>query len=94
MEVLHFDKVVQQIDFDFATQEGRAKAVDDYVQRWSTESPCSEASLARTATVDRADLSKWKKGALPEGSDKKQRIERVLKNNEPPTPPTPIPTEA
>jgi hypothetical protein len=58
----------------------RQQAVTAYTQAWS----CSEASLARTAVVNPADLSKWKKGSLPLESDKKARIERVLKQNQPP----------
>jgi hypothetical protein len=72
--------------FDFATEEGRTKAIRDYTTRWSEdECPCSEACLARTANVNPADLSKWKKARLPPGSDKAARIARVLTNNEPPT---------
>jgi hypothetical protein len=69
--------------FDFDTEAGRINAIAVYVQGWAD---CSEASLARTATVDPADLSKWKKGLLPEESDKKARIEKALKKNDPPTP--------
>ena len=68
---------------DFASEAGRNCAVTAYATRWT----CSEASLARTATVDPADLVKWKKGELPATSDKKARIENALKKNEPPTPP-------
>jgi hypothetical protein len=75
-------------DFDFTSEAGRNKAVADYTKRWTTgQWTCSEASLARTAVVDKADLSKWKKGLLPPESDKKARIETALKNNDPPTPP-------
>jgi hypothetical protein len=66
---------------DFASGIGRCQAVASYAERWH----CSEASLARTATVHPADLSKWKRGGLPAESDKKARIERALRNNEPPT---------
>ena len=34
-----------------------------YIEFWR----CSEASLARTAKVDPADLSNWKKGAMSTG---------------------------
>ena len=67
---------------DFASEAARARALADYIERWD----CSEAALARTATVDPADLSKWKKGSLPSGSDKKARIENAIRNNEPATP--------
>jgi hypothetical protein len=68
---------------DFTSEEKRNGAVAAYRATWSH---CSEAALARTATVDPADLSKWKKGSLPSGSEKKARIEKALRNNEPPTP--------
>ncbi len=67
---------------DFDSEAARTSAVADYIERWT----CSEAALARTAIVDSADLSKWKKGSLPSGSDKKARIENALRNNEPATP--------
>lgn len=65
----------------FASGAQRIDAVAAYTKSWK----CSAAALARTARVDPADLSKWKKGSLPEGSDKKARIEKALKNNEAPT---------
>lgn len=68
---------------DLNSEPGRNSAVAAYTTNWN----CSEASLARTATVDPADLVKWKKGELPATSDKKARIEKALKKNEPPTPP-------
>jgi hypothetical protein len=68
--------------FDFASGTGRNKAVDLYTVSWK----CPEASLARTALVHPADLSKWKKGLLPAESDKKARIEKSLTNNAAPTP--------
>jgi len=72
---------------DFIEEARRVRSIAEYRERWSTGSwKCSEASLARTARVDPADLSKWKKGSLPVGSGKARRIERVLKNNERPTP--------
>jgi hypothetical protein len=55
----------------------RCAALAAYTQYWN----CSGAALARTAIVDRGDLSKWKKGLLPSGSDKNRRIEAVLNNN-------------
>lgn len=67
---------------DFASEAARTSALADYIERWN----CSEAALARTATVDPADLSKWKKALLPAGSDKKARIENALRNDERPTP--------
>jgi hypothetical protein len=67
---------------DFTSEAGRSSAVAAYVKRWT----CSEAALARTATVDRADLSKWKKGSLAATSDKSARIEKALKNDDRPTP--------
>jgi hypothetical protein len=73
--------------FDFSSEVGRNKAIADYTDHWTTEQrTCSEASLARSATVDPADLSRWKKGHLPADSDKKSRIEKVLRNNQKPTP--------
>ena len=66
---------------DFTSEEKRNRAMAAYTVAWD----CSEASLARTATVDPADLSKWKKGSLPGGSDKKARIENALRNNDAPT---------
>jgi hypothetical protein len=81
------DRRTEATDCDFLTEAGRQKAIDDYKRHWTTESSkCSEAALARTANVNPADLSKWKKALLPEESDKTRRIERVLKNNERPTP--------
>lgn len=68
-------------DLDLASEEGRNRAIAAYCQSWHN---CSEASLARTATVDTADLSKWKKGTLPALSEKKARIEKALHKNEPP----------
>ena len=67
---------------DFAAAAQRIDAVAAYTKSWH----CSEAALARTAKVDPADLSKWKKDLLPAESDKKARIERALQNNEAPTP--------
>lgn len=67
---------------DFASNAQRTAAIEAYKKSWQ----CSEAALARTARVNPADLSKWKKGLLPEGSDKKARIENVLMNNLAPTP--------
>jgi hypothetical protein len=66
---------------DFTSEEGRNSAVAAYAEYWK----CSEAGLARTAKVDPADLSKWKKGLLPPASDKKARIENALRNNDAPT---------
>jgi hypothetical protein len=75
---------------DFASETARTAAIDAYIKHWIKDSGvCTEASLARTARVDPADLSRWKKGLLPAGSDKKQRIEDALRNNERPTPPLP-----
>ena len=72
--------------FDLATEAGRLAAVAKYRKQWSTDSwSCSEASLARTALIDPADLSKWKKGSLPSGSEKATRIEEALIKNKPPT---------
>jgi hypothetical protein len=80
---------------DFRSEAGRTKAIGAYVGHWTTDSwICTEASLGRTARVHPADLSKWKRGLLPAGSDKKRRIEEALKNNEPPTPPAGRETEA
>lgn len=66
----------------FAIKEDRLAAIDAYMQRWN----CSQASLARTARVDPADLSRWKANRLQEGSDKRERIESALHQNLPPTP--------
>jgi hypothetical protein len=74
-------------ELDFTTNDERIEAIVSYTKGWSKDSrPCSEASLARTAAVDRGDLSKWKKGLLPLGSDKARRIEEALRDNKPPTP--------
>jgi hypothetical protein len=74
---------------NFGSEAGRKNSLTTYTMRWTTDSwTCTEASLARTARVDPADLSKWKKGLLPAGSEKKRRIEDTLKNNERPTPPS------
>jgi len=75
--------------FDFRTADRRIEAIVRYTEGWSDDSgPCSEASLARTAVVDPGDLSKWKRGLLPPGSDKARRIEEALRTNKPPTPVT------
>jgi hypothetical protein len=66
---------------DFASEEGRARALAAYTTSWE----CSDAALARTANVDPADLSKWKKDRLPNGPGKRARIEKALRNNEAPT---------
>jgi hypothetical protein len=72
---------------NFNSEAGRNRAVENYTKHWTTEEwTCSEASLARSATVDPADLSKWKKGLLPADSDKVSRIEKALRNNQRPTP--------
>ena len=74
-------------DFELTTEQGRSKAVASYTKRFLTNSrPSSAASLARTALVDPADLTKWKKGLLPPGSVKAHRIENVLSHHKPPTP--------
>ncbi len=65
---------------DFASEDGRKSAVAAYTEK----NQCSEAALARTARVDPADLSKWKKGVLVSTSDKKTRIENALRNDEAP----------
>ncbi len=62
---------------ELATPAQRSEAVAEYTRRWKV----SEASLARAANVDRADLSKWKSGSLSAGSDKKARIEKALLTN-------------
>lgn len=67
---------------DLATELGRRDALAAYRERWT----CSEASVARAATVDPADMSRWKKGLLPDASDKKKRIEATLKENKTPIP--------
>jgi hypothetical protein len=73
---------------DVASETRRCNEIAAYIEHWTTDAwICSEASLARTARVDPADLSKWKKGLLPTSSDKKARIEESLKSNKPPTPP-------
>jgi hypothetical protein len=74
------DHPVLDVGPDFSSEPERNAAVTAYTTRWS----CSEASLARTATVDPADLSKWKKGLLPATSDKLTRIEKALRNNDEP----------
>lgn len=65
---------------DFASGQGRNDAVLGYTASWG----CPEASLARTARVDAADLSKWKKDRLPAGPGKRERIENALRNNDSP----------
>ena len=73
---------------DFGSESGRSNAMAAYTTFWTRpDLSCSEAALGRTAMVDPADLSKWKKGSLPAGSEKKTRIENALRNNKPPTPP-------
>jgi hypothetical protein len=67
-------------DLDFTSDQGRSTAVNRYAKHWA----CPEAALARAAAVDTADLSKWKKGRLPAGSEKRARIERALVNSEKP----------
>ncbi len=81
-------------NFDFTSDAGRTAAIDAYTHNWTTDQgTCSQASLARTARVDRADLSKWKKGLLPAESDKAARIEAALRNNTAPTPAPKAPTD-
>ena len=64
----------------FASEAARKSALADYSKSWT----CSEAAFARRAKVNPSDLCKWKKGLLPASSGKIERIENVLKNNEPP----------
>jgi hypothetical protein len=66
---------------DFISEEKRNRAMAAYTAAWD----CSEAALARTAMVDPADLSKWKKDRLPAGPGKRARIEKALTNNDAPT---------
>jgi hypothetical protein len=73
---------VTGVGLDFISEAGRNTAVNAYTTLWT----CSAASLGRTAKVHRADLSKWKKGSLPNASLKIKRIEEALKNNDKPTP--------
>jgi len=68
---------------NFDSEAQRIEAVALYTSAFE----CSGACLARSAKVDRADLSKWKKGLLSAVSDKKARIEKVLTNQVAPTPP-------
>jgi hypothetical protein len=68
---------------DFTSEAQRIEALAAYTE----SGQCSEAALARTARVNPADLSKWKKGLLPVESVKEARIEKALKNHEAPTPP-------
>jgi hypothetical protein len=73
-------------DSDFKSETARTAALGAYTHHWTTDEwTCSEASLARTAHVDPADLSKWKKGLLPSESGKAARIEAALKDDTPPT---------
>jgi hypothetical protein len=65
----------------FDSEEGRNRAVAAYTANWND---CPEAALARTVNVDPADLSKWKKDRLPNGPGKRGRIEKALRDNEPP----------
>jgi hypothetical protein len=69
----------------FSLKEQRREALANYTGQWA----CSDATVARTAMVDPADLSKWKRGLLPSKSDKKARIEKVLNNLTPPKSPKP-----
>jgi hypothetical protein len=75
---------------DFASEDARNRAIAAYTASWR----CSEAALARTASVDPGDLSRWKKRLLPAGSDKKARIEKAIRNNERPTPPASRPKDS
>jgi hypothetical protein len=63
---------------DFTTKEGRQRALTLYC---ASHDHCSEAAFARTAGVHPADLSKWKQGLLPCKSDKKARIQNILKGS-------------
>jgi hypothetical protein len=67
---------------DFSSAVERNNVIAAYTAHWS----CSEASLARTAKVDPADLTRWKQGSLTGASDKKTRIEIALRTNAAPTP--------
>jgi hypothetical protein len=68
--------------FDFTTEAGRNNAVASYTRHWC----CSQGALARTANVNRSDLTHWKQGTLkPATSTKKTAIENALRNNTPPT---------
>ena len=69
---------------DFISEDQRLEALSAYTSEWD----CSEAALARAASVDPADLSKWKKGLLPIESGKKERIENALRNHLAPIAPT------
>ena len=67
---------------NLATELGRNAALEFYKQLWTTQDwKCSDASLARAARVDVSDMSRWKRGLLPDGSDKKMRIEEALREN-------------
>lgn len=73
---------------DFSSETERNLAITEYIDHWTTDVwTCTAASLARTAGVDPADLSKWKKGRLPVDSDKAGRIEKALRENQKPIPP-------
>jgi hypothetical protein len=74
---------IQPLSLAFASTAQRIEALSVYCQAQD----CSEAAVARTARVAPGDLSKWKKGLLPVGSEKTTRIEGVLQNHEAPTPP-------
>jgi hypothetical protein len=82
-------------NFDFTSEAGRIAAIEAYTHNWIIDhGTCSEASLARTARVDPADLSKWKRGLLPVESDKAARIEAALRNNTAPTPAPKAPADS
>lgn len=73
---------------DFTSEFSRNNAISCYTRRHGKSGePCSEADLARAAIVNRSDLSKWKKGTLPSGSAKTERIEQALLKNAPPVKP-------
>ena len=69
-------------EYDFSLPLGRARAIESYTKEWQ----CSDASLARAAHVDPADLTKWAKDQLPLGSAKSDRIEKALRDNALPKP--------
>jgi len=82
-------------NFDFTSEAGRTAAINAYTHNWTTDhGTCSEASLARTARVDPADLSKWKMRLLPAKSAKAARIEAALRNNTAPTPAPKAPADS
>lgn len=74
--------VLPGAELDLDSEAGRVTAVAAYTKRRG----CSAASLARAAMVDPSDLGKWKRGSLAAASEKRTRIEKVLRMDDEPIP--------